>query len=273
MSKFERFGETIKSLYIEKSSDKKIEELCKSIEMLNGKYDKAIVVLTGGLSKAELPSGDEHIKTEFVAHIREAAAAMKYKELLSVGHRPVIVVSGGKVYGKGDNMPILSEVMKAELIRKYGVNEEDILTEPCSVDTSQNARFSSKLLDALGFSETDDKSVFLITNQFHLSRATTLFSRHFNGNLEPTSAERILIDSIQQLPNNKTKTPYKRIIEDYLNSRSNMESTQKDGKLHKITELPLGEKVIEALAYYLRSSEKEKKIPIINPKEKIVANN
>lgn len=261
MSKLERFSETIKDLYIEKSGDKKIEELCKSLEALKDKYNKAIVILTGYLEKVNLPSGDEKIKTGFAAHMRELAAALKYKEFSAAGYHPVIIPSGGRVYGKGENVPVLADVMKEELVKKYGIKENDIIAEPYSIDTSQNARFSSKLLEALGFSESEEKSVYLVTNQFHLERATTLFNRHFSGSLEPVGAEKTLIDFTKKLPDGTSKTIYKKVIENYLKSQSSLDSMRQDKKLHTLTKLPLGEQVIEALAYYLRSSEKETEIP------------
>jgi len=274
MNKLERFIETTKDLYIEKSTDKKIEELCESLEPLKGKYDRAIVVLAGGLSKVKAPSGQEHIKTEFAAHMRATAAVLKYKELSATGHHAVILVSGGKCYGKGDNMPILSEVMKTELIRNYGINPTDIVTEPHSIDTSQNARFSSKLLEALGFHESKEKhesrekAVCLITNQFHLERANLLFNRHFKGGLEPINAEKVLINFMRKLSDGSSKTPYKKVIENYLISQRNQDATQQDKKILAATKLPFGEKAIEALAYYLRSSEEEKKIPLIKQPKK-----
>lgn len=268
MNKIERIGETFENLYVKKEGDKKIEELCsslKSLEFLKDK-DTAIVVLTGGLSKVEFNSGEDLIKTEFVAHMRESAAALKYKEFLALGRKPIIIVSGGKVYGKGEETPILSEVMKAELIRKYKINPKDIIAEPCSVDTSQNARFSSKILDVLGFSESDEKSTFLITSQFHLDRAKILFDRYFKGDIKGNGAEQILIDFVRKFPPKKAINPYREVVERYLNSQLNKNFAINNKKLKEITKLPFGEKFIEALAYYLRSSEQEKEIPVINKK-------
>lgn len=268
MNELERFNETIENIYIKKSGDKKIEELCNSLEILKDKFDNAVVVLTGGLNRVEFPSGQEHIKTEFAAHIREAAATSKYKELLAMGSHPVILISGGKLYGKGDTQPVLSEIMKTELVRKYGINPEDILTEPFSVDTSQNARFCSKLLETLGFSGSDKKPVYLITNRFHLGRATSLFNKHFGGDLKPVDAEQILVDFMQKLSNSTEKSPYKRVIKNYIDSQANQKSIRQDKTINAITKLPFGEKIIAALAYYLHLSEEKKEIPLIKQQRK-----
>jgi len=171
----EQIGATVKELYFDKDAEKRISEICQSLEEERGKFDRAIVVLTADLDRVEI-SGDEIVRTNFNGHIREATATIKFKELQEAGHNPVIIAAGGKIYDQGEDAPVLSEVMKEEFIKKYKIPEKSIVTEPCSIDTSQNAKFSSQILNALGF---EDREMTLITNSFHLDRATTLFERHF----------------------------------------------------------------------------------------------
>ena len=95
-----------------------------------------------------------------------------------------------------------------------------------------------------------------------------LFNRHFEGNLKPIDAEQILINFVLKLPEGTLKLPYKKVIENYLSGQANQESIRQDKKLNKITKLPFGEDVIEALAHYLRSSEEKKEVPLIKQQRK-----
>lgn len=268
MIKFENFNKTIRDLYVEKDGDKKINELCNSIKLLKGKYDKAIIVLTGELRRVEFSDGDSKIKSDFAPHMREAAAALQYNKFRTDGFRPVIIASGGKMYGNKESDPVLSEIMKMELIKKYGISGDDILTEPYSIDTSQNARFCSEILKTLGFLDLRDKSSCLITSQFHLERSSLLFEKYFDKKIELMDAEGILVQMVKKNSNDESRLPYKKVIEKYLNSEANLNSVQMDEKLRMITKVPAGEKLLEAVAYYIRATGEGMNIPIINKDKK-----
>jgi hypothetical protein len=273
MSNFEHLGnigKTVDEIYISKNGEGEVEKLCESLEGLRGKFDTAIVVLTAGLNKTGA-STDNYV-TEFIARLREAAAALKYKELLASGKHPVIIPSGGQIYGNKADAPNLAEIMKAEIISKYGINPDDIQTEPYSIDTSENARFSAKILKTLGFekeSDEENKPVYLITSQFHLDRATFLFNQYFNGDLNSLNAEQTLIDFVQKFSNGKTKNPYKKVVEKFNASLENKKLTEKDKMFNIIEASPLGEELLRALAFYLRHLEGDpKKIPSVKQQKK-----
>ena len=258
--------ETIDEIYVSKNGEGEVKKLCESLEGLRGKFDTAIVVLTAELNEVEIPSGDNIYATEFIALLREATAILKYKELLAAGKHPVIILSGGQIYGNKEDAPNLAEIMKAEIISKYGINPDDIQTEPYSIDTSENARFSAKILKTLGFEEKSDKenkSVYLITSQFHLDRATFLFNQYFKGDLKPLNAEQFLINFTKKFPNGKAES-VRKIVEEFINSPENKKLTNKDKMFNMIEASPLGEELLRALAFYLRHLEGDpKKIPSV----------
>lgn len=265
MNEFERFKTTLKDLH-KSESEHKIETLCQEIEKLKGKYDKAIIVLTGELREINLPSDKKVFRSELSTHIREAAATLKYKELKNLGYNPVIIPSGGKVYGKESNIPPLSRIMESELITSYGIEKENILVEPYSIDTSQNAKFSSQILKALGFSNDKESDVFLITNKFHIQRAGMLLNKYYKGSFAPIDSEEILLNFIQKISADTDKKPYEKVINKYKSSSYYKDLLKKDRRILAITKIPLGEKIIEAIAYYSRAT-KNKEVPILNKKK------
>lgn len=107
--------------------------------MTNSERYKPIVLLTSGIYRNKsgmYEKENEKWKSDLDAHITSAAGAELYKK---EGGLSKIVVCGGKI--NGEDNPVLSEVMKEELIKKYDVDENDIYTENNSVDTSENAEY------------------------------------------------------------------------------------------------------------------------------------
>lgn len=267
MEKFpRRVSETVKDLYIKKYLDKGVEELCRSLEKEKGKYDRAIMVLGSGFVKFRGKETEkEYLKAEFMEHVREAAGAVIFREMEKEGNHPVIIVSGGKVYGKENEIPTLAEISKKEMVARYGIDPEKIIVQPFSIDTSQEARHNSAILETLGFLENDkdseEKKSLVITSEFHAKRADLLFKRHFEGNVSAMGAEGILLDFVKKLPSGKEQHPYKKVIENYLASDSYEKYRAQDKKTLAVAKLPLGEKLIEFLAYYLRVAGGKKEIP------------
>lgn len=263
---------TVEGLYVKKESEKGLEELCRSLELKKGQFNSAIVILGSGFNKFTGRSGREHIKGEFIAHMREAAVAIKFKELEKAGLKPVIIVSGGGVYGKENTVPTLADLTKSEMVKKYGIDPEKIIVQPFSVDTSQEARHNSAVLESLGFLEsskgeaTQDEKTFILTNDFHSDRASLLFKRHCKGKIFIISAEQILTDFIVKLSNEKEKFPYKAIVEKFLSSNVVEEHRKRQGRMLNLTKLPMGEQLIEFVANYLRVYSGKKEIPDMHKK-------
>lgn len=138
----------------------------------------AYVIVLGAQVRGEVPT--------LVLNARIKAAA----EYLKEHPNAVAVASGGK--GSGESISE-AEAIKRGLVR-LGIGEERILTEDCSTSTAENLRFSSKLIqnyeaEKKGRNKTDGnqadgadgetvyfvpKDVVLVTNDFHVYRATRL---------------------------------------------------------------------------------------------------
>jgi uncharacterized SAM-binding protein YcdF (DUF218 family) len=97
------------------------------------------------------------------------------------GKAPKLVLSGGTVPGE----PYAPE---AEAMAQFAtsfahVPDSVLLLEPHSVNTLQNARFTSALFDSLGL----EKRIILVTSAFHIRRAKMFFQREgFAVHLYPT---------------------------------------------------------------------------------------
>ena len=93
---------------------------------------------------------------------RTAAGALAFAR---AGDAPLIVVSGGRVWGG----LVEAEGMRADLVLR-GVPAAKIVCERCSLSTRDNARFTATALRRRGMSR-----VSLVTCAWHLPRAVALF--------------------------------------------------------------------------------------------------
>ncbi len=139
---------------------------------------KPIVLLTSEIYRNK----DNKWRSDLDGHITYSAGAEIYKK---EGGLSKIVICGGKINGK--DCPVLSEVMKKELIRRHKISEGSIYIEGKSVDTSENAENCKKLLDTMDL----EKDVILVTRDYHLRRSKHLFE-NYGFNVEVRSAEEIL---------------------------------------------------------------------------------
>jgi uncharacterized SAM-binding protein YcdF (DUF218 family) len=87
-------------------------------------------------------------------------------EYLKDNPNTVVIASGGK--GRGEDISE-AECIKRELIDQ-GISESRIMLEDQSTDTSENVRFSKKLIPA------DSSNGVIVTNTFHLYRAVSIAS-------------------------------------------------------------------------------------------------
>jgi len=265
MDSLKRLGKTYAEIF-ENQSAKQIDIMCQALEKERGKFDSAIILLAGELRREQNLPNEEKIKTTLATKIREAAAFIIYKDLtVRSNKKPVIIASGGKIYGYGEETPTLSDVMRNELFEKCQVPREDIKTESYSVDTSQNAEFSAKILKALGFEDDniEKNNVYLVTNGFHLPRANTLFKRYSQASIKPMNAEDVIINNLKFNKNKEKSQYYEKMIKTFLESPELKKMSQLDKKLLAIINMPFGETMIRALAYYLRSSQEKLEVPLI----------
>ena len=106
-------------------------------------------------------------------------AAALYRECRLAGHACKIEVSGGDARGLGQP----EAAIYAGDLQRLGVDAADLLLEPRSMNTWQNAQFSGPLLQASGADR-----VLLVSSGFHLRRGMLYFS-HFGIRATPVRAD------------------------------------------------------------------------------------
>lgn len=83
-----------------------------------------------------------------------------------------IIISGGSVYGESGSE---AEIAKRQLI-DLGISEKDIITEDKSRTTTENAIYTSRIMEEYNFSKP-----ILVTSAFHMERSIMNFT---NANIK-----------------------------------------------------------------------------------------
>ena len=124
----------------------------------------AIVILGGGMTGTRWPADIEQ-----PADLGLAADRVWYgAKLFHAGKAPVIIVSGGRFLGQGMSEPEAMELFLLDL----GVPQSAIVQESRSRTTTENARYTAKLLRSFG-----KKSILLVTSASHMQRARQHFDK------------------------------------------------------------------------------------------------
>lgn len=144
------------------------------------KERNAIVVLGVGTVRW---TESEVVTTQVPGIPRVAEAARLYLDCKKTKSVCVILTSGGDPSGTGHPE---ASVMAEELVA-LGVERADLLVEPKSQNTFQNARFSAELLAAGHFDQ-----VTLVTSGVHLERSRLYFA-HFSGEVVPAPADHLQV--------------------------------------------------------------------------------
>lgn len=120
-----------------------------------------VIVMLGGGAMPDSPDVDGVGSLCASPANRLLATVRLYHRL----HVPILI-SGGQVYSdSGAEAKIARRVLVS-----LGVPEKDILVEAESVNTTENAKFSSRILKEKGFSRP-----ILVTSAFHMKRAVLNF--------------------------------------------------------------------------------------------------
>ena len=94
-----------------------------------------------------------------------------------------VVVSGGQ----GPDEPTTEARAMADYLMEEGVEEERILLEDQSHNTSQNLRNSAQVLKEAGY-DLEETDVLVVSNGFHLTRARMLAERAGFGEISTLAA-------------------------------------------------------------------------------------
>ncbi|MEM5310723.1 YdcF family protein [Paraburkholderia sp. JHI869] len=136
----------------------------------------AIVVLGAGTEKVP---GADLIEPPILSYSRIVESAALYRDCRSTAANCKVVVSGGDPLHHGASE---ASVYRGALLR-LGVESADVLVEPDSMNTWQNAQFTSALLERYQANE-----VLLVSSGIHLRRSVLYFS-HFGVDAIPIRAD------------------------------------------------------------------------------------
>lgn len=126
-------------------------------------FNGDVIVLLGGGATMDTPNLDSHGHLSGYAANRLLTAAQLYHK-----YQLPIIVSGGKVLETTGTEAEISRM----LLLGLGVPDGNIIVENQSLNTTQNAEYSKKLLDTYGFSRP-----ILVTSAFHMPRAVIQFHK------------------------------------------------------------------------------------------------
>ncbi|WP_197439782.1 YdcF family protein [Calycomorphotria hydatis] len=123
-----------------------------------------VVVLSAGMLEPE--PGKERWEADEITFLRCNKGAQLYRE----GFATPIIVSGGIVDTAIETTP--RAIVMRELLLNMGIPDEDIIMEPDSRDTFENAVLSANILHDRG-----EDTVILVTTATHLYRASLCFQK------------------------------------------------------------------------------------------------
>ena len=146
------------------------------ISLLENKYTVPVnpkgdvIVMLGGGATLDTPNLNFNGHLSGFAANRLITSVELYKKL-----NIPIIISGGKVFKSTGTE---SEISKNILIT-MGIPENKIVIENQSINTTENAKYTKKILDKYNF-----KNPILVTSAFHMPRAVIQFKK-FNINVLP----------------------------------------------------------------------------------------
>ncbi|MEO1429766.1 MAG: YdcF family protein [Cyanobacteria bacterium J06632_19] len=146
---------------------------------------EAIVVLGGATKSAYQPRTNVDLSE---AGDRVLYAAQLYREEKA----PLIIVSGGRIHWRGGGTPESEDI--AKLLVFMGVKQQDILQDPDSLNTYQNAVNVKKIL-----LERNINRILLVTSAMHMPRSLAIF-KHQEIEAIPTPTDFLITEGeIQEL--------------------------------------------------------------------------
>lgn len=136
--------------------------------------NNAIILLGAGTQKIK-----NDIEPTFFSYGRISETARLYNDCIKNSAKCNIIISGGDAFKNGSS--------EAEVYKKYledlGVTPNNIIEESKSMNTWQNAQFTSRIIK-----DTLYDRVVLVTSGIHLKRSELYFS-HFGINVIPVRSD------------------------------------------------------------------------------------
>ncbi|WP_210311653.1 YdcF family protein [Brucella endophytica] len=136
-----------------------------------------VIVLLGG--GAEKVADTQRVEPQFFAYTRIVKAVSLYNECRKTATDCKILVTGGDASKTGES----EAAVYSGLLTQLGVAASDVIEEAKSMNTWQNAEFSSRLLENL-----KPDRIVLVTSGIHMRRSELYFS-HFGVDATPERAD------------------------------------------------------------------------------------
>lgn len=207
-----------------------------SAEKLETEHFDVAAVLGAGFRSVE----NGQAKLTIDSRLRAIAAGI----IASEGKASELIFSGGKT--SGQEYPSEAEAMRDYLLVRFPeLRDFPITLDEESIDTSQNAEFTSKVMKDKGL-----ESALLITNEYHMLRSSRNFERK-KVDVEPLPAEEVIegADPKYHL--------YKNFVDKYLNSYDIKKKKAVEVVLRGIMAIDPDGKLLTALAKKMRHGEEE----------------
>ena len=134
----------------------------------------AIVLLGAGTERVA-----DHVEPGVFSYPRLTVAVAQYHDCKRTADDCKVVVSGGDASGQG----AAEANVYREILMQLNVDAADILAEADSMNTWQNAQFTSALLQRLGADR-----IVMVSSALHLRRSKLYFS-HFGVETTPVRAD------------------------------------------------------------------------------------
>lgn len=133
-------------------------------------WKKTNVIVILGFGSVRWPSGN-HVSSQALEYTRLYEGTRLYRQCRASSPGAIcrVLVTGGDPLGLG----VPEAVTMAAELEATGVEKADLVIEPASRNTFQNAKFSAPLIEAGGFEQK-----VLVTSATHMTRAQLFFS-HF----------------------------------------------------------------------------------------------
>ncbi|MFM7192980.1 MAG: YdcF family protein [Microcystaceae cyanobacterium] len=171
----------------------------------------AIVILGGGVYSPTPPRP--------MTEVNEAGDRVLYgAKLYREGQAPWVITSGGRISWLSGGSPEAQDM--AELLTFLGVPPDNILQDPLSLNTEQNAKNVQKIVQEKGL-----KKLLLVTSAFHMTRAQLIFTKlgmdvlpaptDFRG-LEPAANFNVATVLLNLIPNSEALALITLIIKEYV---------------------------------------------------------
>ena len=146
-----------------------------------------IAILTGFVS--DLPTGDADYLIVLGAKVNPDGPSLTLQKRIDAAyeylteHPDTIVIASG---GQGADEHISEAACIAGELMKMGISADRILLEDRSTDTAENIQYSKLLID-----DSPDKTVLVLSNDFHCFRASGIARRHLEANVGHIAADSV----------------------------------------------------------------------------------